>query len=70
MQYTMLEASCTGEFHPGKSLHYEGSCVINQDFLDTAGILEYEAIDIYNVDNDQRVITPISKICILRRRLR
>jgi len=38
-------------------LHYEGSCAIDQDFLDAAGILEYEAIDIYNVDNGQRFST-------------
>jgi aspartate 1-decarboxylase len=38
-------------------LHYEGSCAIDQDFLDASGILEYEAIDIYNVDNGQRFST-------------
>ncbi len=38
-------------------LHYEGSCAIDQDFLDAAGILEYEAIDIYNIDNGQRFST-------------
>ena len=38
-------------------LHYEGSCAIDQDFLDAAGILQYEAIDIYNVDNGQRFST-------------
>lgn len=38
-------------------LHYEGSCAIDQDFMDAAGILEYEAIDIYNVDNGERFST-------------
>ncbi|PPS57972.1 hypothetical protein CRX72_08755 [Pantoea sp. BRM17] len=38
-------------------LHYEGSCAIDQDFLDAAGILQYEAIDIYNVTNGQRFST-------------
>jgi aspartate 1-decarboxylase len=38
-------------------LHYEGSCAIDQDFLDAVGILEYEAIDIYNVDNGERFST-------------
>jgi aspartate 1-decarboxylase len=38
-------------------LHYEGSCAIDQDFLEAAGILEYEAIDIYNVTNGKRFST-------------
>jgi aspartate 1-decarboxylase len=38
-------------------LHYEGSCAIDQDFLDASGILEYEAIDIYNINNGQRFST-------------
>lgn len=38
-------------------LHYEGSCAIDQDFMDAAGMLEYEAIDIYNVDNGERFST-------------
>jgi len=35
-------------------LHYEESCAIDQDFLEAVSILEYEAIDIYNVNNGQR----------------
>ncbi|RID04418.1 aspartate 1-decarboxylase [Escherichia coli] len=38
-------------------LHYEGSCAIDQDFLDAAGILENEAIDIWNVTNGKRFST-------------
>lgn len=38
-------------------LNYEGSCAIDQDFLDASGILQYEAIDIYNVTNGQRFST-------------
>jgi len=38
-------------------LHYEGSCAIDQDFLDAAGILENEAIDIWNVNNGKRFST-------------
>ncbi len=38
-------------------LNYEGSCAIDQDFMEAAGILEYEAIDIYNVNNGQRFST-------------
>ena len=38
-------------------LNYEGSCGIDQDFLDAAGIVEYEAIDIYNIENGERFST-------------
>ncbi len=38
-------------------LHYEGSCAIDGDLLDAAGIREYEQIHIYNVNNGQRLVT-------------
>ena len=38
-------------------LHYEGSCAIDDDLLDAAGIMEYQAIDIYNVTNGERFST-------------
>jgi aspartate 1-decarboxylase len=38
-------------------LHYEGSCAIDDDLLDAAGIKEYQAIDIYNVTNGERFST-------------
>ncbi|ANC40862.1 MAG: aspartate 1-decarboxylase [Hafnia alvei] len=57
----MVRTMLQGKLHRVKvtqaDLHYEGSCAIDQDFLDAAGILQYEAIDIYNVDNGQRFST-------------
>lgn len=57
----MIRTMLQGKLHRVKvtqaDLHYEGSCAIDQDFLEAAGILEYEAIDIYNVDNGQRFST-------------
>jgi len=38
-------------------LHYEGSCAIDQDFLDAAGILENETIHLWNVTNGNRFST-------------
>ena len=38
-------------------LHYEGSCAIDDNLLDAAGIIEYQAIDIYNVTNGERFST-------------
>lgn len=57
MNRTMLQ----GKLHRVKvtqaDLNYEGSCAIDQDFLDASGILQYEAIDIYNVTNGRRFST-------------
>ncbi|RJG42070.1 aspartate 1-decarboxylase [Motilimonas pumila] len=57
MQKVML----TGKLHQARVTHaelnYEGSCAIDQDFLDAAGILEYERIDIYNIENGARFST-------------
>jgi aspartate 1-decarboxylase len=38
-------------------LHYEGSCAIDEDLLDAADVREYQAIDIYNVNNGERFST-------------
>ncbi|ALF59873.1 aspartate 1-decarboxylase [Psychrobacter urativorans] len=38
-------------------LHYEGSCGIDSDLLDLAGMRENESIDIYNVTNGKRFRT-------------
>jgi len=57
MQRIMLR----GKLHQARVTHsvlnYEGSCGIDQDLLDAAGIVEYEAIDIYNVENGERFST-------------
>jgi aspartate 1-decarboxylase len=38
-------------------LDYEGSCAIDADWLETAGIRENEQVHIFNVDNGERLIT-------------
>lgn len=38
-------------------LDYEGSCAIDGKLLDTAGIREYEQIEIYNITNGERFTT-------------
>lgn len=38
-------------------LNYEGSCAIDGELLDMAGIRENEQIQIYNVENGQRFTT-------------
>ncbi len=42
-------------------LWYDGSCAIDENLLDAAGMREFEAIDIYNVDNGERFSTYIIK---------
>jgi len=57
MQRTML----TGKLHQARVTHaelnYEGSCSIDQDFLDASGIIEYQKIDIYNIETGGRFST-------------
>ena len=57
MQAIMLK----GKLHQARVTHaeleYEGSCAIAQDMLDAAGILEYEQIQIYNIENGERFTT-------------
>ncbi len=38
-------------------LDYEGSCAIDEDLLELAGIREYEQIHIYNLANGERFVT-------------
>ena len=42
-------------------LHYDGSCAIDEDLIDAAGMREFEAIDIYNLNNGERFTTYIIK---------
>ncbi|QIZ77687.1 aspartate 1-decarboxylase [Ferrimonas lipolytica] len=57
MQRIMLK----GKLHQARVTHaeleYEGSCAIDQDLLDAAGILAFEKIEIYNIDNGERFST-------------
>ena len=38
-------------------LHYEGSCTIDLDLMDAAGLLSYEQIAIVNINNGERFET-------------
>jgi aspartate 1-decarboxylase len=38
-------------------LEYEGSCAIDRDLMQRAGILPYEQIQIYNISNGERFTT-------------
>lgn len=57
MQSVMLKA----KLHKARVTHavldYEGSCAIDGNLLDMAGIREFEQIQIYNVTNGERFTT-------------
>lgn len=42
-------------------LHYEGSCGIDAELLEAAGMIEFERIELYNVNNGARFSTYIIK---------
>lgn len=57
MQLTLLK----GKLHMARvtqaELWYDGSCAIDSDLVRLAGLREFEQIDIYNVDNGERLTT-------------
>ncbi|WP_028109883.1 aspartate 1-decarboxylase [Ferrimonas futtsuensis] len=57
----MITTMLKGKLHQARVTHaeleYEGSCAIDSEFLALAGILEYEKIELYNVDNGERFAT-------------
>ncbi|WP_127470416.1 aspartate 1-decarboxylase [Thiomicrorhabdus aquaedulcis] len=57
MQITLLKAKLHRVTTTHSELDYEGSCAIDGHLLDTAGIREYEQIQIYNVNNGERFTT-------------
>jgi aspartate 1-decarboxylase len=57
MHTTMLKAKLHKACVTHAELHYEGSCAIDGDLLDMAGIREYEQIQIYNINNGERFTT-------------
>jgi len=57
MYKTMLQAKLHRAHVTHAELEYEGSCAIDGKLLDTAGIREYQQIDIYNITNGERFTT-------------
>ena len=42
-------------------LHYEGSCAVDEALLEAADLVQYERVDIYNVNTGQRFTTYVVK---------
>ncbi|MFU8833516.1 MAG: aspartate 1-decarboxylase [Wenzhouxiangella sp.] len=57
MQTLMLKAKLHRACVTHCELDYEGSCAIDEALLEAAGILEYEQIHIYDINNGERFVT-------------
>ncbi|HET7371520.1 MAG TPA: aspartate 1-decarboxylase [Gammaproteobacteria bacterium] len=57
MQLTVLKAKLHRACVTHANKDYEGSCAIDAELLEAAGIHEYEQIQIYNVANGNRFTT-------------
>jgi aspartate 1-decarboxylase len=57
MQYTLLKSKIHRVAVTQCELHYEGSCAIDENLLEAAGIVENEQIHIWNIDNGERFVT-------------
>jgi len=57
MQLTLLKAKLHRACVTHAELDYEGSCAIDSDLLDAAGIVDFERIEIYNLTNGERFAT-------------
>src|SRR5690606_41226895 len=57
----MLSTLLKGKLHMATvtqaELWYDGSCAIDSDLVELAGLREFEQIDIYNVNNGERLTT-------------
>ncbi len=57
MNITLLKSKLHRVTVTHAELGYEGSCAIDLDLLNAAGIREYEQLHIYNVTNGERFVT-------------
>jgi len=57
MQRTMLKSKLHRVRVTHSTLHYEGSCAIDETLLEAADIREYQQIEIYNITNGERFTT-------------
>jgi aspartate 1-decarboxylase len=57
MQLTLLKAKIHRAPVTQTDLHYEGSITVDSAWLEQAGILPYEQVDVLNITNGQRFTT-------------
>ncbi len=61
MQIQLLKSKIHRATVTGTDLHYPGSIAIDEDLMDAAQIIENEKVDIYNINNGERVETYVIK---------
>lgn len=57
MQLTLLKAKLHHARVSNVGLECEGSCQIDKQLLDAAGIMEFEQVNLYNLENGERITT-------------
>ena len=57
MKLSMLKCKLHQAAVTHAELTYDGSCAIDQELLEAAGILPFERIEIYDIDNGERFAT-------------
>lgn len=57
MLRTLLQAKLHRLTVTHTETHYEGSCAIDENLLEAAGIREYQQIELWNVNNGERLTT-------------
>ncbi len=57
MHITLLKSKIHRATVTQCELHYEGSCAIDEDLLDAAGIREFEQLHVWNINNGSRLVT-------------
>lgn len=61
MLRTMLKSKIHRATVTEANLHYEGSITIDSDLIQAADILEYEKVEVLNINNGQRIETYVIK---------
>ena len=61
MIITMLKSKIHRATVTGADVDYEGSITIDKKLMDAAKLIEYEQVDIYNINNGQRFTTYVIK---------
>jgi aspartate 1-decarboxylase len=57
MMRTLLKSKLHRVTVTQTELHYEGSCAVDEALLEAADLVQYERVDIYNVNTGQRFST-------------
>jgi len=58
---TMLKSKIHRARVTDANLEYEGSITVDEELMDAAHLLEYEQVDIYNINNGNRFSTYVIK---------